>query len=107
MTKISLWQWLPLFKWRVVGVCEEADEIPVKLPRNAAVIVVTGSYKKWIAFDCPCRKGHRIMLSLQREHDPHWTIKSNDKLTISPSIDYRVPGQRCHYFVRNGIIEWT
>jgi hypothetical protein len=105
--KISWWQWLPLFRWRIVAVVESADDIPRRLPRNGAVLVGSVSHPKWIAFDCPCRTGHRIMLNTDKARSPRWTTTVNGRLTLSPSVDYHHSQQRCHYFVRNGRIQWV
>jgi Family of unknown function (DUF6527) len=107
MTQIRWWQWLPVFRWRIVAVVESADNIPPRLPRNGAVLVGPTTRPKWIAFDCPCRNGHRIMLSTDKLHSPHWATTVQGQLTISPSIDYHQPKRRCHYFVRNGRISWV
>lgn len=104
--KISWWQWLPIHGWRIVGVIESADEIPLRLPRNGAILVGALSNPKWIAFDCPCQNGHRIMLNTDKNRWPYWSINIQDSLTISPSIDYRDSKLRCHYFIRNGRIKW-
>ena len=100
--RISWWQWLPIFSWRIVAVVESADDIPTRLPRNGAVLVGVRARPKWIAFDCPCRSGHRIMLNADRTRLPHWVIKADGSLTISPSIDYTHPLRRCHYFIQKG-----
>lgn len=105
-SKIAIWQWLPFLKWRVVALVESADEIPDRLPRNGAVIVGSHSFTKWIVFDCPCRRGHRIMISTDKTHFPHWNLMTKNKLTISPSIDYVNQGVRCHYFIRGGDVKW-
>jgi hypothetical protein len=107
MTPIRWWQWLPFFGWRVVGVVESADEIPARLPRNGAVLVGSRIRPKWIAFDCPCRTGHRIMLNTDQSRRPHWSTTVQGRLTISPSVDHKTAAQRCHYFVRNGRIKWV
>jgi hypothetical protein len=104
---ISWWQWLPIFRWRIVGYVDAADEIPAHLPRNAAVIVGSPQRPKWVAFDCPCRTGHRIMVSLDPTHVPHWSLANEHPLTIRPSFDYRTPSRNCHFFIRHGRIEWA
>jgi len=108
--KIRWWDWLPFRRWRVVGTVEDADDVPVRLPHAGAVIVSSQGYSKWIAFDCPCRRGHRIMLNIDKARNPHWQVfQTGDRvLSIAPSVDYRgSPTLRCHYFVRNGLISWT
>lgn len=104
LKKIAWWQWIPVFGWRVVGTCEAADEVPHKLPRNGAVLVVSGGVQKWIAFDCACRTGHRILLPLQGS--PRWRVGRADPLTIAPSVD-STGARRCHYIVRDGRIHWA
>ena len=107
MMHIPWWQWLPIHPWRIVASVEAADEIPARMPPNGAVLVGTLSTPKWIAFDCPCRRGHRIMVNLDPRHRPHWRIAKNTRLTLTPSIDVHRESQRCHYFVRNGRIVWA
>jgi hypothetical protein len=107
MMKISWWQWLPIFRWRIVAIVEAADEVPTRLPRNGAVLVGSAERPKWIAFDCPCRSGHRIMLNTDKSRLPHWSTTSQGRLTISPSVDYYEVPKRCHYFVQNGRIRWV
>jgi hypothetical protein len=105
--KIRWWEWLPVFRWRIVGVVDSADDIPQRLPRNGAVIVGPRTRPKWVAFDCPCRRGHRIMLNTDKARSPHWSTTVKGALTISPSIDYGQSGGRCHYFIRNGRVRWV
>ncbi len=107
--KIRWWEWLPFFRWRIVGCVEAADEVPDQLPRNSAVLVGTKNYPKWLVFNCPCRSGHRIMLNADMARAPVWRLldDSRGRLTISPSVNYSEKKRRCHYFVRNGKIQWT
>ena len=105
--KLPWWQWLPIFGWRIVGVVEAADEIPDRLPRNGAVLVGLPHLPKWVAFDCPCRWGHRIMLNTDRQRQPVWTTTTAKKLTLAPSVDYQGRDRRCHYVIRNGRAKWV
>jgi hypothetical protein len=107
MTRIAWWQWLPFFRWRIVAIVESADDVPTRLPRNGAVLVGSKSYPKWIVFDCPCRRGHRIMLNSDRGRMPYWSSTVEGRLTISPSVDSHQNMRRCHYFIRNGRVEWV
>lgn len=106
VANIKWWQWIPIWRWRIVTVVDAADEIPAKLPRNGAVMVGSIDHPKWLAFDCPCRTGHRIMVTLEAAHTPRWNIKSGKKLSVWPSVDYRDRNMRCHYIIRNGRIVW-
>ncbi|MGH6958615.1 MAG: DUF6527 family protein [Caulobacteraceae bacterium] len=107
--KISLWQWLPIHPWRVVGTVESADEVPDRLPKNAAVVVSSGGPPKWISFDCPCRSGHRVLLNTDPGRRPAWSVTWSPKggLSIAPSVDFHDGRRRCHYFVRGGKIDWA
>jgi hypothetical protein len=107
LAPISLWQWLPMFRWRIVATVDDADLIPVRLPRKAAVLVGSPAHPKWIAFDCPCSSGHRIMLNLDASRYPRWSISVDGLLTIRPSIDFYHSDSRCHFFVRNGRLDWV
>lgn len=107
--KIPWWQWWPLRAWRTVGVVESADEIPDRLPRRGAVLVGAPGRFKWVSFDCPCRRKHRVLLNTDRARRPFWAVEVSDRgrLSISPSIDQLDGGRRCHYFVRDGKTLWT
>jgi hypothetical protein len=105
--KIRWREWLPFRPWRVIAQVEAADEIPERLPLKGAVIVGTPRQPKWLAFDCACFQGHRIMVSLEPSHEPHWEVTSQARLTLFPSVDFRSPGQRCHYIIRDGKVSWV
>ena len=107
MKNIPLWEWLPPFRWRLIASAEAADEIPQRLPRNAAVFVGSPASPKWIAFDCPCHRGHRIMLNLDGSRFPKWKLSSDSRLTLFPSIDVIYRGRRCHYFIQAGRVRWV
>jgi Family of unknown function (DUF6527) len=99
--------WLVRQPVHCIGFVEAADEIPEKLLRNTAIIVGTALRPKWIAFDCPCQSGHRIMLNLDRDRRPYWQISKVDgPLSLSPSVNYYDGRRRCHYFIKNGKVDW-
>lgn len=107
MNRIRWWEWwIPFRPWRIVAVVDAADDIPVRLPARGAVVVGPLARPKWIAFDCPCKSGHRIMITLDPCHRPYWRIFVDKKLTVSPSVDYHDNKRRCHYFIRHGTVEW-
>jgi Family of unknown function (DUF6527) len=106
--QIPWWEWwIPFRPWRIVSIVDAADEIPVKLPPRSAVLIGSLDRPKWIAFDCPCQTCHRIMITLDQSHRPHWKFILHPKLTLSPSVDYQGNGIRCHYFIRQGAVEWV
>jgi hypothetical protein len=111
ITPRSLWRsWrLPWAgrKLRVVEVVDAADEIPDRLPRNGAILVGSLNHPTWVAFECPCVDHHRVMLNLDVRRRPTWAMQSAKPLTLRPSIDESRGAKRCHYFVRNGKVEWV
>lgn len=106
---IDLWVWVPLpwRRWRITLSVEAGDEVPDVIPQNAAVLVEAEGLPSWLAFDCPCGRGHRIMLNLTRARWPHWTMKTRSPLTVTPSIDTVYEGRRCHFFLERGKIAWA
>lgn len=104
---IRWWHWLPRFRFFVAGQVEHADEVPEHLPAKAAIVVGTPRHPKWLAFDCPCRTGHRILISLDPARSPRWTVTNERPLTVVPSVDYRTAAKRCHYFIRGGWVLWS
>lgn len=107
--KFKWWQWLWFQPWRLVAVVESADEVPERLPRNGVTLVGATTFPKWIAFDCPCRTGHRIMVNADSQRKPFWRFAADQsgRVTLSPSVDYSDASKRCHYFVRDGKIVWA
>lgn len=104
---ISWWQWFPWRPWRVVATVDAADDVPATLPPRGAVLVGSTAYPKWLAFDCPCRTNHRVMISLDPRNRPCWRATVGKRLTVSPSIDALQGRRRCHYFIRNGRTVWA
>lgn len=105
--RVPWWQWLPWLSWRIVACVEAADEIMERIPRNGIVLVGSLDRPKWAVFDCPCGTGHRIMVTLDIRHRPHWAIIAVNPLTLAPSIDFHSPERRCHYFIRRGRTIWV
>ena len=93
--------------WRVVGTVEEADDIPRLLPKDGAILVGSARAPKWLAFDCPCDTGHRILLNLQRARRPYWRITSVKRLTVWPSVDAKNGDRRCHFLFDRGHAVWV
>lgn len=101
------WSRLTSPAWRIVSVVEAADEVPDRLPFGGVVLVRSADRSKWLAFDCPCGGGHRILLNLDPERWPHWRFRQSEALTVWPSVDFESPGRRCHYILRRGRVIWV
>lgn len=99
----------PLRRWRLGGAVAEVDEVPSLLPAQRCVLVGSRSHPKWLAYDCPCDRGHRVLLNLDRTRRPFWKLRVSwlGRVTVSPSIADRGRKEPCHYFLRNGHVEWV
>jgi hypothetical protein len=93
--------------WHVATMVSEADQIPDVLNQHEATLVRPGRVPKWLAFDCPCNRGHRILLNLDRSRWPSWTVASEAPLSVWPSIDVEIDARRCHYLVLRGHVDWV
>ena len=100
-------EWAPWRSWQLADVVESADQVPEYIPGKRAILIGTFARPKWLAFDCPCRSGHRVLLNLDRNRNPFWTLLDTGRLTIKPSVDFHGNHRRCHYFVSNGRIRWV
>lgn len=83
-----------------------AADIPDRLPARHAVIVGTDCHTKWLIFDCPCLRGHRVMLNLDPGNRPRWRITDSYPLTMCPSVDEHSHVGHCHYVVHQGRVQW-
>jgi len=114
--KFGLLDWWPWRRWRVTGYVDAADEIPEHLPPKAMVVVGSVQRPKWIAFDCPCQRGHRIMLAAQpiegaedpfKAARPKWVLEAERPATLWPSVDAWHGQHRCHYIIQEGVVRWV
>lgn len=101
------WVPAPFRPVMVAGSVKSVSNIPARLPRRGAVLVLDGERMKWVAFDCPCNQGHRIMVALDNRVRPHWAVRNVHPFTLYPSIDAQTSGRRCHYVIVRGRIVWV
>lgn len=93
-----------------VSYFSERHDLP-DLPRaNEIAIAGTRDNPKWALIDCPCGRGHTVLLPLSTSKYPHWEL-SFDRLmnpSFSPSIDRdRDQGIRCHFWIIKGEVRWA
>lgn len=93
--------------WKVGSVVTSADAIADTIDKHRSVVVSDQTLRKWLAFECPCGRGHRIMLNLDRSRYPRWTITADIPLTIRPSVDTTFDGRRCHFIIERGHVYWV
>ena len=106
---IALWQRLHVGRPSLAEVRYVASpaDVPDRLSRRELVVVGTDAFPKWAVFNCPCGRGHRIMLSLQRSHLPHWRLElGGHGPSLWPSV-HSVTAYRCHFWLRDGRVRWV
>jgi hypothetical protein len=101
------WPWWRRKRWQIAACVNAADEVPASIPHRRAILVGTTSKPKWLVFDCPCGREHRLMLNLDRARHPRWTITHGNPLSLRPSVDAHNAARRCHFVMRDGRINWT
>lgn len=80
-------------------------DVPSPLPRRRVVVV--GAPPKWVVMACPCGHGHTINLNLANEARARWRIDLSNRPSISPSVDVKDPERRCHFWLRDGRVDWA
>ena len=94
------------FQYKVEVIPNNPD--PKKLKKDIVYVVGEKRYVKWAYMKCPCGCNEPIMLSLNKESFPSWSVKQ-DKLgraTISPSIN-KLDGCKSHFLIKNGRLIWA
>jgi hypothetical protein len=105
---LSWWQrHRPRWRYSVIGAVDAADLVPDRLPKKVLVVVEKARRPVWVAFDCPCTRQHRLLIPLSAGVTPHWTLNVDSAPTIYPSVDSHHAGHRCHFWLKNGRIQWA
>jgi len=95
-------------RYETVMYFAERDDMP-DVPKPGVLAVAGSSNRpKWASFDCPCGRGHVILLPLQAQGRDAWrlTLDASGLPTLYPSIDRRgVP--RCHFWLEAGRVRWV
>lgn len=105
--RVRWWKWLPRRRYAVVCTVPAADLIPHRLPRRGLAIVDDGRGPAWIAFDCPCRRRHRLLISLSEPIRPYWHLTIEQRPSLTPSVNVSEEEHRCHFWLKNGSIQWV
>jgi len=91
---------------RVRFVASRGD-VPDSMPRHQLVVVGDEQLPKWAIFECPCGRGHRLEVNLSPRVRPYWKIRLDPRgPSLKPSIDSVAP-YRCHFWLRDGRVQWT
>lgn len=109
VANVRWWHRLPIprRKWRIVARAEAADLVPDRLPRRGVALAGPAEHPNWAVFDCPCGRGHRVMINLDPTRRPVWRVLSDKPLSLRPSIDDLAGERRCHFWIRDGLTVWA
>lgn len=95
---------------RVAGTSPHVLDLPDVLSRREVIVVGEDpTQPQWLAFDCPCRQGHRLLINLSWSRRPRWTLHQDDRdrVTLHPSVDSFSEVGRCHFWLRRGRVTWV
>jgi hypothetical protein len=90
---------------RVRSYARRAD-LPANLPRHELAVLGDPVSPKWLLLECPCGNGHRLQIDLDARHAPNWRLERRGP-DVYPSIDYRGPERRCHFWLKDGRVRWA
>lgn len=89
-----------------VKVVERVSDIPAKTGSSIFVVERNGQHQ-WAVFDCPCRRGHRLTVSLRKDDYPHWTARQRGaRVSLQPSL-WLTDACRSHFWIRDNKVTWV
>jgi hypothetical protein len=106
----DLWRRTRLTRPRIdrVARCEARHEVPTSIARHTLVVVGAVSSPKWAVFECPCGRGHQLMVSLVPSHPRHWSLTcAGERPSLFPSVDFKHAHGRCHFWLTDGRVRFV
>jgi hypothetical protein len=89
-----------------VKVVERVSDVPASTGPSIFVVERAGHHQ-WAVFDCPCRTGHRLTVSLRKDDHPHWTAEwRGKKVSFHPSL-WLSGACRSHFWIRDNKVMWV
>lgn len=89
-----------------VKVVERVSDIPINTGSLIFVVERNGR-RQWAIFDCPCRTGHRLTVSLRSDDHPHWSASwRGASVSLHPSLWLR-DACRSHFWIRDNKVKWV
>jgi hypothetical protein len=87
---------------------ERHSDLPLDLPRHELAAVGSPDKPKWFVLECPCGTGHRLQINGSPQHRPRWKLaRGSRKPSLKPSVDFREPRRRCHFWLLEGRVRWV
>lgn len=84
-------------------------EDPVDSPKKKVLYIIGTIDEPWqVEMLCPCGCKEKIVLPVNYETSPRWTLKlnGNNLPTLNPSI-WRSKGCKSHFLLKGGKIKWV
>jgi hypothetical protein len=99
-----LWR-LKIFQYKVEII---QDNPLLDSLEDNVIYVVMKNLPRWVYLKCPCGCKEVIMLSLDRNQFPSWTVKQDKfgRATLMPSIR-KLDGCKSHFFIKKGKLIWA
>jgi hypothetical protein len=83
-------------------------DLPTSIPRHELAIVGDPNRPKWLALECPCGEGHRLVINLGSNGAARCRVDDRDGgPDVHPSIDYQGAERRCHFWLSAGRVHWV
>lgn len=87
-------------------IVERMSDVPVDIG-SFIYLVERNGQRLWVVLECPCRKGHKLSVSLQENDRPHWKVTTNGEVaTIQPSL-WLNDGCRSHFWITRNEVSWV
>jgi len=80
---------------------DSLPDVPAQIGND---IYIVGSSKaaKWVVFNCPCLKSHKLTVNLMKSNYPRWTLRlSGKKVSLSPSIVVTDHPCKSHFWLKS------
>jgi len=91
-------------RYSSVAFVDSLPDVPIHVG-NEIYIVGSSERAKWVVFDCPCLKGHKLTVNLMKSRYPHWSLKlSGGKVSLSPSIVVTDHPCKSHFWLKSNQI---
>jgi hypothetical protein len=76
-------------------------EVPAEVG-NDIYIIESFNTAKWVVFNCPCSRGHKLTVNLMKSSYPRWTLRlSGNKVSLSPSVVVTDHPCRSHFWLKS------
>lgn len=85
---------------------ESRRDVPDAPAADTLYVVGVKRAPKWLIFDCPCGRGHRLDVNLMRARNPFWRLSFGLANRVSASPSLWVADDICdsHFWLKNSAV---